>query len=215
MKYIYLIRHAEPELGGRKHVCLGGRSDVPLSEEGARQAAKAAACFPDGLNLRIFASPMLRARQTAELISGGRWPVETLSGMEEIDCGEWDGLSFDEIRLKYPELYEKRGGDLSLTPPGGESLESVARRGMAALESLKELEEENIIVVAHKGMNRVLLCALMGRPVTDYRSLSQDYVCINTLRREGGSVKVESIALSPEDFKIKTHNPAKEEDKKI
>ena len=200
MKRIYLVRHAAPELGGREHVCLGSRSDVPLSEEGRAQAAAAAACFESGKEYKVYASPMIRARQTAELISKGRWQVHTLPGMEEIDCGEWDGLSFAEIRERYPELYAMRGGDLSLTPPGGESLEQLASRGMAALERLRDETGENIIVVAHKGINRVLLCAIMGRPITEYRSLAQDYVCINTIAVEGGSFRMEALAQTAEEF---------------
>ena len=200
MKKLYLVRHAAPELGGKEHVCLGGRSDVPLSEEGKRQAGYAAGCFSGEKEYKVYASPMIRAQQTAQLLSAGRWEVNVLQGMEEIDCGEWDGLSFDEIRRLYPELYARRGGDLSLTPPGGESLESVAKRGLAALESIMDEEAENVIVVAHKGINRVLLCALMGRPITDYRSLSQDYVCINCLIVENGRLRVDKIACRAEDF---------------
>ena len=83
MKRIFLVRHAQPELGGKSHVCLGGRSDVPLSPEGEMQAAAAAGCFPDHIDFKLYSSPMLRARQTAQLISAGRWPVEVLPGMEE------------------------------------------------------------------------------------------------------------------------------------
>jgi len=198
MKRLYLVRHAEPELGGKSHVCLGGRSDVPLSPEGMARAAAAAASFEG--EFRVYASPMIRARQTAEGISAGRWEVSVLPGMEEIDCGEWDGLSFDEIRQRWPERYALRGGDLSLTPPGGESLESVAKRGVAALESILAESAEDVIVVAHKGINRVLLCVLMGRPVTDYRSLEQDYVAINCLHVEEGRLVVDAVALSAAEF---------------
>ncbi len=205
MKRLYLIRHAEPELGGKSHVCLGGRSDVPLSTEGLARAAAAAKCFPDTLDVKIYSSPMLRARQTAAEISAGRWNVELLPGMEEIDCGEWDGLSFEEIRAVYPELYAQRGGDLLLTPPGGESLESAAKRGMTALESLKGESAENIIVVAHKGINRMLLSLMMGREVADYRSLGQDYVAINCLRLEQGRFIVEAVNLDAAEFETEKY----------
>lgn len=202
MKKIYLVRHAQPELGGREHVCLGGRSDPPLSAEGRAQAEKLGRQIPSLESFGVWASPMLRARETAELIAGGRAMVNILPGMEEIDCGDWDGLSFDEIRRLYPVLYARRGGDLSLTPPGGESLEALARRGLRALESLMDAEEDNIILVAHKGINRVLLCALMGKPLCGYRSLSQDYVCVNVLSNENGKLKVEAIGVLPEEFSL-------------
>lgn len=195
MKIIYLVRHAQPELGGREHVCLGGRSNPPLSPEGRLQAERAKSYFENLESVAVWASPMLRAVETAELISGGRWAVKVLHGMEEIDCGEWDGLSFEEIKSRYPELYAARGGNLSLTPPGGESLEALARRGMKALESLKKEKEDNIIVVAHKGINRVLLCLMMGRELSEYRSLKQDYVCLNRISFDGEKFKVEDIGL--------------------
>ena len=194
MKTLYLVRHAAPELGGREHVCLGGRSDPPLSDEGRAQAKKAAGFFCGMESAAFWASPMLRARETAELLAGGK-SVNILPGMEEIDCGEWDGLSFDEIKLRYPELYAARGGNLSLTPPGGESLEALARRGMKALDSLKNEKEDNIILVAHKGINRVLLCCLLGRETGEYRELKQDYVCLNRLSLRDGELLVEDIGL--------------------
>lgn len=200
MKKIYLVRHAEPELGGRSHVCLGGRSNPPLSEKGEAQAAAAAERFCSDVNFSVYASPLIRARQTAELISAGRWPVKTLPGMEELDCGEWDGLSFDVIKELYPERYALRGADLSVPPPGGESLESLARRGLAALHSLRDDPAENIIVVAHKGINRVLLCAIMGRPLSDYRGFTQEYVCVNRLVMENGELRVEEINCERGNF---------------
>ena len=193
MKRIYLIRHTKPELGGREHVCLGGRSDPPLSTEGFEAAKKLALCFSDGEKLRIYASPLLRAQQTAEALSAGRWPVETLPGVREIDTGEWDGLSFDVIRERYPELYALRGGDLSLTPPGGESLEKCAERGMKALRSVMDDGDETAVIVAHAGMIRSLLCVIMGRPLGEYRSIARSYGCINSLLWDGEKLLAEAV----------------------
>ena len=65
-------------------------------------------------------------------------------------------------------------------------------------------EAENVILVAHKGINRVLLCALMGRPLSDYRGLSQDYVCVNSLCLENGKLQVETVGIRAEEFSPET-----------
>src|SRR5262245_65287733 len=95
MPCIYLIRHEEPEMRGR----FIGRTDPPLTPAGLEAAAAKLA----GLEVAaIYASPLRRARQTAEAI-GGPAPI-ILPDLAEIDFGEWEGLTWQEIDRKSTRL---------------------------------------------------------------------------------------------------------------
>ena len=144
---IYLIRHGEPAFLQGQKLCLGNRSDPPLSEEGVRQAKTLKSCF-----LRdeaVYCSPMLRCLQTAKYIFG-REPVKNPE-LAEMDMGRWDGLTFHEIRESYPETYARRGLDWSLPASGGECLEDAARRAQKAILGISD---EEAAVVTHEGIIR-------------------------------------------------------------
>ena len=150
----------------------------------------------------VWSSPMLRCRQTAEAMAGAL-PCETLPGLEELDCGEWDGLSFDFIRKRFPEHYARRGIDPLLPPPGGETAMHAAARGLAALETLAASTQGNLAVVAHAGINRAVLCTLMQKPLSEMRTLPQPYLCMNVLRYDGGRFAVEAVGAEagfPDDL---------------
>ena len=137
---------------------------------------------------------MLRCRQTAEAMAGDL-PVGLVPGLEELDCGLWDGLSFDEIRARYPEEYARRGLDPALPPPGGEPPEHAAARGLAALYALAARTQGDLAVVAHAGLNRAVLCALTGRPMAELRTLPQAHLCMNVLRYDGARFTVDAVGV--------------------
>ena len=89
MRKIYLIRHGVPNLPKGARMCLG-RTDLPLGSLGILQAALLGATFKDTDLMAVYCSSLLRGRQTAALIGG---PVTELPGLEEMDAGEWDGLT--------------------------------------------------------------------------------------------------------------------------
>lgn len=141
---------------------------------------------------------MLRCRQTAAAMAGGL-PVQCVPGLEELDCGDWDGLPFDEIKARWPEHYARRGEAPALPPPGGEAPAEAAMRGLAALLSLLGRTEGDLAVVGHAGLNRAVLCALQGRPMAEMRTLPQPYLCVNVLHCGGGGLTVEAIGRSPKE----------------
>ena len=137
---------------------------------------------------------MLRCRQTAEALAGAL-PVGIVPGLAEQDCGLWDGLSFDEIRARFPEEYARRGVDPALPPPGGEPPEQAAARGLRALSALMARTEGNVAAVAHAGLNRCMLCALTGRPMAEMRTIPQAHLCMNVLNYDGGRFTVDAVGL--------------------
>ena len=114
MKTVYLIRHALPAFPGGSKMCLG-ITDIPIGCEGMEQAKVMAETLPPVT--AVYASPLRRAIQTAQAIG---LPVQVLSGLREIYAGEWHGLTFAQIRQRYPELYAARGLDKTVPPPGSE-----------------------------------------------------------------------------------------------
>ena len=146
MKKVYLIRHALPAFPPGTKMCLG-TTDIPLGEEGLRQAREMAAVLPPVT--AVFSSPLRRAMQTARAIG---MPVTVFSGLREIYAGEWDGLTFDQIRQRYPELYAARGKDLTLPIPGAEDQEAALVRFRFDMEQAARSAAGDFAVVAHGGI---------------------------------------------------------------
>lgn len=163
---VWMIRHAMPDIPLGERWCVGGRSDFPLGTLGHLQAA----LLPYAPELHdinaVYCSSLLRARQTALPLCAS---PKVMPGLEEQDMGEWDGLSFAEIKIRFPELYAAREGGLSLLPAGAESEETVRARVEAALLRCLEDSSGDIAVVSHKGA----IASLTGhREKVDYTSLS-------------------------------------------
>ena len=194
MRTILLFRHAPVDYMEGQRYCLGSRTDAPASAAGLAAAARCAAVLRAHEVRAVGASPMRRSMQTAAAMSAGL-PVLCAPGLEELDCGAWDGLSFNEIRARFPEDYARRGADPALPPPGGETLDHAAARGLAALRALAAETEGNLAVVAHAGLNRAMLCALLGRPFSEGRALPQPCLCRNVLRYDGARFIVEAVGI--------------------
>lgn len=200
--YIYLIRHGQPEMPGDSTYCIGQGSDPPLSSEGRRQAQALARCF-EGLHFnKIYCSTLRRSRETAELLAAGRWPICQHEGLREINVGLWEGLPFDEIRAKYPEIYAARGEDWSVTPPGGESLTEVADRMEAAIKEIAALPEatNHILAVTHDGAIRGLLWKIMKPDTKKDEMIRQPYGSITLLKYSNGRLSVAAVGKLPEDY---------------
>jgi len=163
MPTIYLIRHQEPAVRG----CFLGRTDPPLSDAGRDAARKLCA-----LQVRsIFVSPLRRARETAEAIPCDA-PRVVLPELAEMDFGDWDGLAWDEIKQRWPEIARRKSEDwFGLTPPRGETWQSLCDRVDRALAQIRNAPGP-IAVVAHITVNAALAARLRG---TDPSTFQQNY----------------------------------------
>lgn len=162
MRAVYLVRHGEPEYPGGKPVCLG-RLNVPLSPAGWHHARALGEYFQALTPLSVVTSPLDRCVQTASTLPGR---PGICGGLAEVDMGAWTGLTFPEIRARWPEIYEKRGVDpLGVAPPEGETLAQCRNRVVGAFrETLETLPRGDVIVVAHSSVNRMLTAALTESP---------------------------------------------------
>lgn len=146
MKKVYLIRHGLPDFPEGKGMCIG-TTDIPMGEKGLSQAAEMARKLP--ALTAVFSSPLSRAIQTAQAIG---LPVTILDDLREMYAGEWDGLTFDQIRQRYPRLYEARFRDLTIPLPGAEDHEEGLKRFCAAMETAAGIAPGDFAVVAHGGI---------------------------------------------------------------
>ena len=153
---VYLIRHGLPDFPGGKGMCIG-TTDIPMGEKGLAQAAEMAKKLPPVT--AVFSSPLARAVQTAEAIG---LPVTVLGGLRELYAGQWDGLTFDQIRERYPELYAARFHDLTIPLPGAECCEEGIARFSAAMKTAAETASGDFAVVAHGGIIAQFLQSIGG-----------------------------------------------------
>ena len=195
MRTIYLIRHGEPALPSGERICLSS-TDLPLSDQGRQQGEALRRWFSTCAPMPVYSSDLLRTRETAAYLAE---EVTPMSELREIGVGEWEGLSFPEIRRRFPEEYALRGQDpVRYGIPGGELPAECLERAMAALRKLVEQTEGDFAVVAHAGINRLILCALQGRPLKDFLKIPQPYGCINILHADGDALRVHAVGLEPQ-----------------
>lgn len=156
MKQVYLIRHALPDFPGGQGMCIG-TTDIPLGKEGLSQAKEMAKTLP--AVTAVFSSPLSRAVQTAEAIG---MPITVLDDLREMYAGEWDGLTFDEIRERYPELYDARAKNLTLPLPGAEDPNEGLSRFTAAMIDAGKTAPGDFAVVAHGGIIARFIQSITG-----------------------------------------------------
>jgi probable phosphoglycerate mutase len=206
---VWLFRHGEvPQVTPRRFV---GQSDAPLSDEGRRQAAFWAAALDRIPFSLALCSDLARCRETARIMFRDRdIPCGADQRLREIALGEWEGLTVAQVRERFPGQYEARGADLAgFRPTGGESFYDVQVRAGLALDACLEAaratpcaaDGEDVVeaaVVAHGGVNRALLCGLLGMPLAHLFRLGQDYGCLNLLEFFGGSPVAAAVNIRPE-----------------
>ena len=158
MRNLYLVRHGMVAFPGGVKRCIG-RTDLFLDDTGRRQ------------DLQVFCSPLARARETALILSRGRLPVQVVDGLAELDMGEWENCPMSELKK-----------DLESEPANGEGRESGLKRFRETIDGILESTEEDIVCVAHAGVNCCYLADLLGSPLNTSRALAQPYGCSAGLR---------------------------------
>lgn len=185
---IILARHGETAWNAEGR--YQGQEDIPLSPVGEGQAAALARRLADVPIARAVASPLSRARRTAEIALGDRaGMLSTDAGLMEIAHGEWEGLLASEIHARDGERMRAwRETPQDVLMPGGESIQQVLDRSWPAFARACEGlgADDTLLVVAHDAVNRVLLCRVMGLPLARLWSFRQAPTTLNLL--EGPSV---------------------------
>jgi alpha-ribazole phosphatase len=179
---LYLVRHGQVAAGHthRYH----GHNDIELSPEGERQLERLAGQLKEVPLAAVYASDLARAVQGAQSICRGRnLSPEIVPEFREINFGLWEGLSFEEIAAHYPQELQNRFQDLAhYRIPGGESLMDVRSRALPRLqEVLAQHSGQSLLLVAHAGINRIILSEALGLPLNHLFRLDQNYGCLNII----------------------------------
>jgi broad specificity phosphatase PhoE len=187
MTSIYLVRHGQT--AWNKEEIFRGRTDVPLDETGLRQAELAGEYFK-GVEIQgIYSSPLVRAWETAQKIAQfHNLRVEPLEGILDMSFGNWEGHAHQEIRKIDSETYRQWVESPHLVRlPGGESLDEVRGRAMVALEEvIRKHREKTIVLVSHRVVCKVLICAILGLDNSHFWQIAQDTTAINLIQYKNG-----------------------------
>lgn len=200
MSRIYLMRHGQ--IVQRHPRPFVGCQDIPLDETGRGQAAQIAAALADVGLRRIVSSDLSRCLETSSpLAAAVGLEIEPEPQLREINLGLWEGLTSAEVQQLYPEEYLRRGSDIAgARPNNGESFVDLAGRVWPVFRQIAHEAEYSgpTLVMAHAGVNRVLLCRLLGMPVDNLMRLDQSYACLNIVDRNawGLCLTASNITLS-------------------
>jgi broad specificity phosphatase PhoE len=181
--HIHLVRHGVTEWN--RDGLVQGWTDVALSEDGRRQAARLALALRDVPIARIVTSDLGRAVETAEAIVRDRdVAVEKHPELREYHCGEWEGRAYLEIRAHDRERFWAWFNDPETPMPGGESMTTAGRRVAPLLARLLEemagrTEGGSLVVVGHGGISRLLAAELLQMPLEVAKRLRLDNASIS------------------------------------
>ena len=193
---IVLVRHGHVE--GIAPPRFRGQTDLPLTVRGTRQAERTrdlVACLPRPA--AAYASPLLRCMMTAEIIAQPlSLAVASIPSFLDIDYGEWQGRSYQEVEQADPERFACWFNSPHLAIiPGGETLLELARRVAETMRSIVAKHcGETVLLVGHDTVNRVMLLLALDLPLSRVWHLRQDPCAVNLVTHDRvGGWRVDSM----------------------
>ncbi len=179
---IHLLRHGQ--VCGFESRRYNGQADVVLTDLGIAQTRSYAAQLKEFPLTAVYSSDLTRSAFGAGLIAENLnlVPIQDIR-LRELHIGAWEGLTWHEIKQRWPNEWQARLDDLvRVAPPGGESLQQMAARVRLVLaELLAKHRGEEIALIAHGGVNRVILLDAIGAPLTQMFHIEQGYGCRNII----------------------------------
>ncbi|WP_027363747.1 alpha-ribazole phosphatase [Desulfotruncus alcoholivorax] len=183
---ILLIRHGETVWN--KEAKLQGQTDIPLSEKGIQQAVALSKRLSDRKIEAVYASSLSRAIRTAGFIAEPHHrQVQILPDLQELNFGNWEGLTFKEIQQNYSELSKTWWSKpLETRIPGGETLDELAKRSNRAIKDIVlKHNDQTVAVVAHGGTIRSIVGTVLGIDLNQYWKLRQDNASLSIVYFHG------------------------------
>lgn len=188
---LFLIRHGEVVRQGQKTFL--GFTDLGLSSEGKKQVQTLAEYLGEVSLDQVYASDLIRAMDSARSICQGRslQPL-ALPAFREMNMGDWDGKSWEEIKAKHPELSPFYFSNLKKFHfPGGETWSQFRGRVLLGMKHLlKESQGKTILLAAHAGVNRIILAQALGLGFKNMFFMDQGYACLNIIEYYEGFSRV-------------------------
>lgn len=188
---IHLVRHGEVE--GHEEKRYNGQADVAVTPKGNAQLGMLQLRMQKLPITAVYTSDLARCMDGARMLAlgYGLQPIPEKK-LRELDAGKWERLVWDDIQKQYPQEWKARLADIVNVPmPEGESLVDLAKRIRPVIKKIiKKHVGEEIIVVAHGGVNRVILLDAIGAPLESLFSIEQDFGCLNSIDyyKDGNSV---------------------------
>lgn len=199
MTTIYLVRHGST--AWNENPRFRGLADLALSDKGNQQAAALARMLRNKPLSAVYSSPLRRAVQTADVLASVHGlRVQLRDGFKSVDYGQWEGKTEQEVQGSDPELYAQFLNAIEAVRfPGGESMEEMRTRAFCALQEIAGSHAgQQVAVVTHQVVTRVLICAVLGIDSHAYWKLGQDPACLNILEFDGG-FRLKLMNESPEN----------------
>jgi alpha-ribazole phosphatase len=194
-KQIYLLRHGEIVNSGEKRYI--GQTDVPLSSKGLRQAAWWKKELSHIDFQRVYSSDLIRAFDTVKKVADiPDSHVHVMSQLREINLGSWEGEPMENIKSRFPDAWEERGRHMdSFRVPNGESFQDLHDRVIPVFQKIAAEALGNVLIVAHAGVNRIILCHVLKRPIRELFSIPQEYAALNLIEYERGKLDIKSMNI--------------------
>jgi broad specificity phosphatase PhoE len=180
---LLIVRHGATLLSAEER--FAGSTDVALSEEGRGQVAALGKRLAGTKIDAAYCSPMLRTRDTAEAICRPHGLTAiTRDGLREVSHGLWETKVHSDVKIEFAKDYAAWSADpFGYAPPGGETGLSVLNRALPVYREIIEAHPgETVLVVSHKGTNRIVICSMLGMDMNSYRDrIAQDLCCLNVM----------------------------------
>ena len=180
MTTLFLVRHGRT--GWNKEQIFRGTKDVPLDAVGNEEALLVGERLKGEEIRAVFSSPLARAKETAEAIARfHNVGIQVLAELIDLNFGEWEGLSRQEVEERYPDLYQRwQKAPHQVIFPGGEGLDAVRSRVIEAVgDVVARHPQEVVVLVSHRVVLKVLICALLGLANAHFWNIGQDTAAIN------------------------------------
>ncbi len=179
---LYLVRHGE--ITTSREWRYVGHLDVDLTETGIKQMERIGDRLKTERIDALFSSDLQRTRKGAEIIGKivGITP-QPVPAFREINLGEWEGLTRDQIVARFPAEFAERSQNLPyFRISNGESFADLQTRVIAHLDMiLEQYRGKNIAVIAHGGVNRVIITHVLGMDLCNLTRIDQAYGCLNII----------------------------------
>ena len=191
MTRLFLIRHGQ--VVNHHEYRYNGHHDVDITELGVEQMMRLRDALKEEALGAIYSSDLKRSLKGAAIISN---PLDLkhapIEAFRELALGRWEGLTRAEAVEKFPEEASFTFADLATSKvQGGESLLDLRERVLPALDSVIKSNSGNpVCIVAHGGVNRVILCDAMGLDLENFFRIEQDYGCLNIIDYHPDGIKV-------------------------
>lgn len=188
MTQIILVRHGQTAWNREER--FRGHADIPLDEIGISQAqATASRIAAQWQPHVIYAGPLSRTLQTAQPTAALlNLTVHSEPKLIDVDCGDWQGFSPDEVRAKWTAEFDTYlHTPLHFQFPGGESLEAARLRAFQRVNELTQKHAgQTIMLVSHTALNRLILLSVLGLDSSGLWRMRQDTCAINAFDVENG-----------------------------